>query len=75
MTKTKKLQGTIQYHELASGFWGLTDARGKHWRLTNPPDAIKKEGLKVQITAKLLPTEFSIFMWGQPVEVLDYYID
>ncbi len=66
----KQLEGTLSYHDLEGGFWGLSDADGNRYVLLDGlPDSLKKDGLCVEATvesAHVLGTA----MWGTYVHVV-----
>jgi hypothetical protein len=44
------------------------------WFPINLPEALKKEGLGVRLKAQKDNDYFSIYMWGTPVEILEFEI-
>jgi len=50
----KKLEGTLSYHDLEGGFWGLTDTDGDRYVLLDGlPDGLKKDGVRVEATVEV----------------------
>lgn len=71
--KSKSITGTVQWVDLATGFWCITDSRQRQWRLTGEiPDALKQSGLRVKAVVSPVEEGFSIFMAGTPVKVLSF---
>jgi hypothetical protein len=70
--KKIRIQGTVTYQSLGTGFWGIIDEKGNEWRPVNMPEQLKKEGKKVTVTAHE-SDEMSIFMWGTPVEIVRFH--
>ena len=69
----KHITGTVKYQDLATGFWGIVDDKGGEWRPVNMPEQLKIEGKKVSIKARKVQEDFSIFMWGTPVEIVSFH--
>lgn len=65
-----KIKGTVSYHNIGTGFWGITDEDGNQWRPTNLPKSMQEEGKKVSLTVEKAKEQFSIFMWGTAVNIL-----
>ena len=75
MSKTmskKKITGKITYQNLETGFWGIIDEDGNHWRPVEMPEQLKHDGRRVTVTIKEVEEEASIFMWGTPVKILSF---
>jgi hypothetical protein len=70
--KSKRINGTVTYQNLATGFWGIVDENGKEWRPVNMPEQLKQKGKKVTVTIREVEEGMSIFMWGTPVEVVGF---
>lgn len=68
-----KIKGTVTYQNLSGGFWGIVDEKGKQWKPITMPEALQKDGLVVSIKAKKVDADFSIFMWGTTIEILEHY--
>lgn len=65
------IKGTVQYQSIGTGFWGIIGEDGKKWRPTNLPEHLKTEGKQVSIAATQAKEQFSIFMWGTAIDILD----
>lgn len=63
------IKGTVKKINIAGGFWGIIGDNGEQWRPMNLPERLKQEGKSVTLSVRL-SDEFSIFMWGQAVEIL-----
>jgi hypothetical protein len=64
--------GEVTFVDLATGFWGIIETSGKKWRPVRMPDELKEKGKKIKITAKPAESSMSVFMWGEPVEILEW---
>ncbi|ETW99219.1 MAG: hypothetical protein ETSY1_15790 [Candidatus Entotheonella factor] len=67
----RRIKGQIHWQDIATGFWGLTDEDQNDWRPLNLPEELQQEGLEVELTVELVEEEFSIFMWGRPVKIIE----
>jgi hypothetical protein len=72
MSNTKNITGVVAFHDLETGFWGITDTDGNDWRPVHMPDQLKIRGAKVNCKIRILEDEVSIIMWGQPVEIIAF---
>ncbi len=68
-----ELTGTIVFQPLETGFWGIVDSEGKKWRPVNMPDQLKVDGARVEVTARKVDDDASIFMWGTPIRILSFH--
>lgn len=66
----KTITGKVTYVNLSGGFWGIQGNDGQKYQPTNLPNHHKKEGKKVTLKVKEAENGFSIFMWGQMVEII-----
>lgn len=66
------IHGEVQYIELESGFWGITDKDHRHWLPVNLPEQLKVKGKKVIVYVEQEPDFFSFSMWGSPVRILSF---
>lgn len=73
MSKQKNITGTVSFQNLGTRFWGITDSKGNDWRPVHMPDQLKVKGATVTCTIRLIEDEVSIFMWGQPVEIVSFH--
>lgn len=69
----KKITGTVSFHKIATGFWGITDSDGNQWRPVHMPEQLKLEGATVFCTINLVDEDVSVFMWGTPVEIISFH--
>ncbi len=65
-----KIKGKVVYQNIGTGFWGIEDENKEKWMPVNMPDNLKKDGLKVELTAEEAREEVSVFMWGKPVNII-----
>lgn len=68
------IKGTVQYHDLSGGFWGIVEEEGTCWKPIKMPKKLQIEGLKVQIEAEEAKNGMSIFMWGTNIIINNYKI-
>lgn len=47
---------------------------GDNLRPVLMPEELKREGLEIQITYQSVFEEVSIFMWGEPIEIMHYEV-
>jgi len=73
MAKRKDITGTVSYHDIGSGFWGITDDQGNDWRPVHMPDQLKLAGVRVRCTVEEVAEDVSIYMWGKAVKVVTFY--
>jgi hypothetical protein len=66
----KTITGKVVYVDLTGGFWGIISKDGKNYRPTNLPHHLKENGKNVSLKIKEVEEDFSIYMWGTPIEIL-----
>jgi hypothetical protein len=69
-----KIKGKTTYQNIAVGCWGIIDEQGQKWRIVNPPAELQKDSLQVLVEAQPVQETVSIFMWGKPIQVIDFSI-
>ncbi|MCI5083714.1 MAG: hypothetical protein MRY78_18595 [Saprospiraceae bacterium] len=67
-----KIKGKVSFQNLGTGFYGIIDENGKEWRPVSMPNQIKYDGKAVEIIAKEVEEEMSIFMWGTPIQIISF---
>ena len=65
-----QIKGKVEFQKIGPGFWGIVDSEGNQWRPLNLPDKMKQEGIEIELTAEEVLDDFSIFMWGKPVNII-----
>ncbi|MCB0657992.1 MAG: hypothetical protein KDC57_17725 [Saprospiraceae bacterium] len=65
--------GKAAKQKIGTGFWGIVDDEGNHWRPINMPDQLKVEGATVHCTVVEAKEDMSIFMWGTPVHIISFH--
>lgn len=70
--KSIRIQGRVEFINLATGFWAILGDDGEKYRPVHMPDQLKIEGKKITCRIKLIDEEFSIMMWGKPVKLVSY---
>ncbi len=68
------ISGRMYYENLETGFWYILDKEDTRWRITNIKNELKKEDLHIKATVLRLENDFSIFMQGIPVEIINFKI-
>jgi len=68
----KKIKGKVVYKDISTGFWGIEDEDGNKWRPVDMPEEMQREGHTFELTIEPLEVEMSIFMWGDPVNIIEY---
>lgn len=66
-------EATVVLVPLEGGFYGLVTDDGRHYDPTNLPATMRRTGLKVHFTARLLPSAAGTHMWGQRIELIDIH--
>lgn len=64
----------VNYINLSGGFWGLTSLNGEEWRPLDFPPELKQEGVQADFRLVPVTEDFSVFMWGTAVKILDFKI-
>lgn len=64
-----KYSGTVQKNDLEGGFWELHASDGERYQLRGGDDALRVEGLAVEIKGKVDKGGFGIGMSGPILEV------
>jgi hypothetical protein len=64
-----KIKGKVVYQDLGLGFWGIEDNKGNQWRPVKMPEQLKHVGKEVQVTAREVDEDMSMFMWGTAIEI------
>jgi len=72
MKDTQRINGTVSYHDIGLGVWGITDTKGNDWMPVNMPDQLKVSGAKVRCTIRVLKDVATAAMWGTPVKVISF---
>lgn len=71
--KNFHLQGKVFFKNVGVGAWGILDSSGTEYRPINMPEQLKVEGAEVKLNAREVEEDFSIHMWGQPIEILSFH--
>ena len=67
---TVQISGTVVYKDLEGGFWAIDAGDGSRYDPINLPEAFRKDGMKVQIKARLEPDAMSAHMYGSIIHIL-----
>ncbi len=65
---------TVRFINLNGGFWGVIDDEGRQWRPLEIPRELQRDGLSVMVRFVVAKEDFSVFMWGQPVQIMEYHL-
>jgi hypothetical protein len=65
-------RGTVKKNALEGGFWELHTDDGKKYQLQGGDDALRKEGLKVEVDGKVDKGAMGIGMSGPILAVKSY---
>jgi hypothetical protein len=66
----RNMTGTIVFHEIEGGFYGIEADDGKKYNPINLDESFRKDGLRVKFDANLKEGMVGIHMWGEYVEIL-----
>ncbi len=69
----KLIVGYIQFVDLETGFWEIIENEDKY-RISNMPDALKHENLRIAAMVEIIENEMSIFMSGKSIKIIEYKI-
>lgn len=62
--------GVIKFINLESGFYGIIGDDGKNYQPVNLSNEFKVDGMKIKFEGRLRKNLSTIYMWGEPVEIL-----
>jgi len=68
-----KIKGQVFLKQIGISTWGIVDTNGTEFRPNFMPEQLKTEGANVVVTAKKINEEFSMHMWGEPIEILAFH--
>ncbi len=68
---TFELHGTVVYKDIEGGFFAIDGDDGKTYDPINLPDSFKKDGLKVNITARFRKDVGGIHMVGDIIQIVN----
>ncbi|MCB0663099.1 MAG: hypothetical protein KDC24_10190 [Saprospiraceae bacterium] len=69
---SKTIEGRVIFKEIGTGAWGIESKDGTEYRPVNFPEQLKKKGANVKVKIKPVDEDFSIHMWGEPVEIVGF---
>lgn len=65
------IKATVVYNKFEGGFWGLIDQDGNEYLPTNMPQQLMQIGKTISCGITSSDT-MSIYMWGEPVEIISF---
>lgn len=65
------IEGTANYYNLETGFWGIETNTGKKYLPVNMPEQLKMRNKKVRCRAILLEGD-SFFQWGEMIRIISF---
>ena len=73
MQNLKLVVGYIQFIDLETGFWQISEDNEKY-RLVDIPEELKHENLRIAAIIEIIEEETSIFISGKSAKILEYKI-
>jgi hypothetical protein len=70
-TDSFEIVGNVTYKNIEGGFYAIDGDDGKKYNPINLPEAFKKDGLKVKVTARSKKEAMSFHMYGAIIEVVN----
>ncbi len=70
-SSTFEIQGTVVRKRIEGGFFAIEGDDGKKYNPINLAESFRKDGLKVQVTARLRMDVMSIHMHGAIIEIVE----
>ena len=70
-----KITGTVVYMDLEGGFFAIDGDDGQKYSPIDLPEAFKKDGLHVKVSARTNPDAMGIHMYGTIIEIVDITAD
>jgi len=67
---TFEIQGTVVYKSMEGGFFAIDADDGRKYNPINLPEAFRKDGTKVRVTARLRRDAVSFHMYGSIIDVV-----
>lgn len=71
---TIRISATVSYISLEGGFWGLISEDGDNYQPVNLGKEFRKDGLKVEVWARVIEDTADFRMWGKRIEILEIEI-
>lgn len=68
---TFALTGTVVWQTLEGGFFAIHTDDGKKYDPINLPNAMKQDGLRISVQARLKEGAVSFHMYGPIIEIVD----
>lgn len=71
-SETKKVTGTMRKIGLEGGIWAVISDEGESWELLGAPDALKNNGLRVEVEVDTKTADVTIGMMGRSGHVKSF---
>jgi hypothetical protein len=68
-----RIEGKVAFQPISGGFWGIIGNDGRQWRPVNLPSGLQQEGTAIAATVAPEREQFSIFMWGTAVRIVELH--
>lgn len=69
-SEIRNMKGTVVYHEIEGGFWGIIADDGRKFNPINLDENFQEENLRVKFDARVKKGMVGIHMWGEYIEIL-----
>lgn len=63
--------GTVVFVPLEGGFYGIVGDDGRRYNPLNLPEALRRDGVRVRVKARLPQRGASFHMWGKRIEIVE----
>ncbi|HMQ07427.1 MAG TPA: hypothetical protein PKC30_09010 [Saprospiraceae bacterium] len=70
--KIKTIKGNVVYVPIEGGFWGVMTKKNRNYLPMEMPESLKKDGIEVTLKVRMVKDAVTMFMWGLPVEIIEY---
>lgn len=71
-SETKKVTGVMRKIGLEGGLWAVISDAGESWELLGAPDALKQNGLRVEVEVDTHKADVTIGMMGRSGHVKSF---
>ena len=67
----KRITGTVSYHELEGGFWGIDTGVEKYLPI-NLPEQLKNNNSRISCSITVLEDMMTLHNWGEPCSIFSF---